>query len=361
MLDRFDQGGHDLGPGLGRVVPVITAAAYGQDPALTDTVGDPAQGSGYRSMHRRTHLQMGNGIAGEGVRPALQQNELGRVILQEAFGRGPQAHELPVLGERGQGYVQFGAAGRAGPGLMGMAGARIQVVPILVEVDDGEVRVIGEGVEHPVAVVGVYIHVGDAPDAMHLPQGLDGNAAVVEDTEAGRPVAPCMVEPGDGHHGPGQLPSHDPRHRIQRTPDDEQRRFVDTHHGRRIAIIQITLPRHGLPTYLFEVGADVKPQHVLVPRPDRRQGPYPRLQPRLLEGVPEGIVAIRAEGVAVAETIAGELLAAVNTDSLLDCHGVGASPIENLWPAHLTRNGTVPTWNTGGCPGQAHIKVPFAN
>ena len=50
--------------------------------------------------------------------------------------------------------------------LVGRAGARIEVAPILVQVGEDDRRVVLERVEHPIAVMRVDVDVGDALQAV---------------------------------------------------------------------------------------------------------------------------------------------------------------------------------------------------
>ena len=76
---------------------------------------------------------------------------------------------------------------------MDVAGARVEVVPGLVEADGQHLVVVVEEVLHPVAVVQVDVQVGHAPAAVHA--GPDGHGQVVVEAEARRPVLLGVVQP----------------------------------------------------------------------------------------------------------------------------------------------------------------------
>ena len=68
---------------------------------------------------------------------------------------------------------------------------------ILVHIGDQHVRIRLEPVEHAIAVMGIDVDVGDAPQTVLATQVLDRHAAIVEHAEAGGAAARCVMQPGD--------------------------------------------------------------------------------------------------------------------------------------------------------------------
>ncbi len=115
-------------------------------------------------------------IAGEPVGAALQDEELRPRRVEEALGLLPCAHELRVAGPGSERQVELGAFRGAASGLVDAAGAGIEELAVLVDIDRDYVRIVFELVEHPVAMVHVDVHVGDAPHAVLGAQRLDEHA-----------------------------------------------------------------------------------------------------------------------------------------------------------------------------------------
>ena len=122
-------------------------------------------------------------IAAERVGPALQQDQLGFRGLEIALGFLPGLEEHRVVGARRQRNVQLRSLRGAAPGFAAAARAGIQKAPVFVQVDELELGIGLERVEHAVAVMRVDVDVGDTADAVDLPRGFDRDSAIVEDAE----------------------------------------------------------------------------------------------------------------------------------------------------------------------------------
>ena len=95
----------------------------------------------------------------------------------------------------------------AAPGFAAAARAGIEEAPVLVQVDELELGVGLERVEHAVAMMRIDVDVGDAANAVELAGGFDRDAAIVEDAETCRTVARRMMQAADRNEcaarGPG--------------------------------------------------------------------------------------------------------------------------------------------------------------
>ena len=255
---------------------------------------------------------MGDGVAGQAVGAALEQVEPGPGRAQELLGPRPQAQGDVVAGLRRQGQVELGAGGRALAGLRRRSGARVQIAAVLVEVHDGHRGIGREGVEHPVAVVGVDVHVGHALHAVAPAQGLDGEAAVVVHAEAPGGVPARMVQAGDGHECTPAASRHHRVHRRQGGAGHDGGGLVDAGDCGGVAVVQEpgALLRQCLdPGHVLrrveqgQVG--IRGLHRLAHR-------HPRAQAAALELRQEGRIAGGAEGMGLAEVIAAQGLAQVH-------------------------------------------------
>ena len=106
--------------------------------------------------------------------------------LEIALGFLPGLEEHRVVGARRQRNVELRSLRGAAPGFAAAARAGIQKAPVLVQVDELELGVGLERVEHAVAVMRIDVDVGDAADAVELAGGFDRDSAIVEDAEACR-------------------------------------------------------------------------------------------------------------------------------------------------------------------------------
>lgn len=138
--------------------------------------------------------------------------------------------------------------------LLGRARAGIERLAGLVQVGDDDRRVVLEGVEHAIAMVGIDVDVGDRAQPVPPPQRLDHDATVVEHAEARGAVARRVVQPADRHEGAGARVRHDPlAGQTTRRADHGGRGLVDAA-TRRIPTVEAAGTRPGLLAHEVDVG-----------------------------------------------------------------------------------------------------------
>ena len=115
-------------------------------------------------MSRRRKRQVGDGIGLHAVRAALKKHEFRPHPVEKVLGTLPGVEQRVVAGARRQGNVELGPFRTPLAGLRRETGARVEIAAIFVEVDDEQFRIILERVEDAVGMVGVYVHIGNAPD-----------------------------------------------------------------------------------------------------------------------------------------------------------------------------------------------------
>ena len=181
---------------------------------------------------------MGDRVAGQAVRATLEHDEFRPEVGQVGLDPLPGPAELVVAGTRRQGNVQLGAGRGAPAGLLRRPRAGIQEAAVLVDVGEADTGILLEGVEHPVAVVGIDVHIGDPPQAVPRPQQFQHDATIVVDAETRGLVAPGVMEAGDGHEGPAGVPRHDVLHGEYRCANDGRRCRIQAPPRRRVALVQ---------------------------------------------------------------------------------------------------------------------------
>ena len=248
-------------------------------------------------------------VTGEAVGTALQQDELGALRLEELERRPPSGIERGVVGTRRERRVVLRTGRCALARLRGAAGPRVEVTAVLVQVDERDRRIVLEGVEHAVAVVGVDVDVGDALQAVPRPQPLDGDAAVVERAEAGGAAAARVVQTGDRHERPARLAAHDRLGGRQCAADDVGGGLVDPVEGGCIAPIQPALAARRPLAQEGEVRGVVEQGEFFRGRLARLADDATLRQTAGLEFAPERAVPVGAEGMTGAEAVTGETLA----------------------------------------------------
>jgi len=102
---------------------------------VPQSFGEPNEIARRPTMHRRGERQISEGIAREAVGAALQQDELRALCFKQLERGTPRGIEGCVIGTGRQRCVVLGAHRRATSGLLGGAGAGIEVATILVQVD----------------------------------------------------------------------------------------------------------------------------------------------------------------------------------------------------------------------------------
>ena len=61
------------------------------------------------------------------------------------------------------------------------------------QVDERDIGVLFEGIEHAIAVVGVDVHISDALQPVPGPQPLDGDTAIIQGAETCGPLTACVM------------------------------------------------------------------------------------------------------------------------------------------------------------------------
>jgi len=253
--------------------------------------------------------QVRDGVALEAVGAALEDDELGLVLLEVRLDALPGFEELVVARPWHERDVELGAACRTRAGLRGGARARVQEAPVLVQVGENERRIVLEAVVDPVAVVGVDVDVGDARQPVVALERLGDNAAVVEHAEAGRVAAGGMVQPGDGHERALHVAAHQRFGGHERRADHGGGRLEDAGHRRRVAGIEVALTCPRSRPHQFDVGRGVKPADFLHRGLARLERNHRVEQAVGLDLPHEYAVPVRAEGMPLAESVARDLLA----------------------------------------------------
>ncbi len=162
-------------------------------------------------------------------------------------------------------------------------------------------------------MVGVDIHVGDALQAVHPAQRLDGDAAIVEHTETRRAVAPRMVQAGDRHERMPALIRQQARDGIEHTPDDITGGLINTRKRGRIPEVEVALAGFRLPDDPVDVCRGVETLEARPVGGNRRAARHPSRQSRGLRLFPERAQPIRAERMTLAEAVTGQFIADVHT------------------------------------------------
>src|SRR5262245_16292108 len=239
-LDRFNEDLENGAPGSRQVLQVIAAAAKDHETAVRVALGkrdQPPRSVGVRS---RREPQIGKRIAREPVRAALEDQELGARLVDEALGLLPCAHELRIARAGRERQVQLGALGRAAPGLVHRAGPRIEKLTVLVDVHANDVGVVLELVEDAVAMVHIDVDIGDAAHPVLRAQGLDEHARIVEYAEACGALAPRVVQSPDRLEAAPRLARHDAARPPERRSDARPRDLVASGESRRVTVVQVS-------------------------------------------------------------------------------------------------------------------------
>jgi hypothetical protein len=95
-----------------------------------------------------------------------------------------------------------------------------------VDIGDKQVRVVEESVKDSVSMMGVDVDIGDTPDAVPTAERFNGNANVIEDTEAGGTVSSGVMQAGDGYEAATRGTRQRLSHRIQHGSDDMASRLI---------------------------------------------------------------------------------------------------------------------------------------
>ena len=206
---------------------------------MPEALGERGQVTCGAAVRPGTERQVRERIPGDAVGAALQNDELGRVVLEVAQDLRPGHLECRIVGTRCQGQVEFGAGRRTAPAFVGATRARIEEPAILVQVGENHLRVALEPVKDAITVMRIDIHIRHSRETRLASQPLDGNRTIVERTKPGRTGTPRVVQARDGHEGPPRATLQHLLAGKQGCTDHIGRRLVDTAKGRRVAAIKI--------------------------------------------------------------------------------------------------------------------------
>jgi energy-dependent translational throttle protein EttA len=276
-------------------------------------VGDRAQARRRVGMRLLGEREVRDRVSGQAVGAALEDHEVGRMPLEVGFDDRPGGEKLCIAGARRQGKVELAAGGGARSDLVGGSGAGIQEASVLVRVGDHERRVVLEGVEHAVAVMGVDVDVRDAREPVLALQVFDHDTDVVEDAETRRVRATGMVQARDRHEGPARASIHHRLCRDERSADDVARGLEDALESGRVAAIEKSLAGGRARDDELDVARIVKELELRPGGSARRELQDLPVEALRDELAPECVVPVRAERVAVGKTVAGDALAGDDT------------------------------------------------
>jgi len=183
-------------------------------------------------------LQVCKGITLQSVGTALEKNEIGFETNQMLLDSRPGLQKLPITGPRHQRDVELGSLCGVFAGFVLAARAGIKIAAIFVDIGENQIRVCFVGVENPVAVMRVDIHVGDPPDTVLLPQRLDHHAQIVEHAEARGMPAPGVMQSADRLEAAGAFAHHYARQPVEGRADHVCRCFEYSREYGRIAVVE---------------------------------------------------------------------------------------------------------------------------
>ena len=226
-----------------------------------------------------------------------------------ASTRGHSAAKRRIVRARRHRDVELGAARGARARFVLGAGARIQEAAVLVDVGEDQVGVALEGVVHAVAVMRVDVHVSNALQAVIPPQHFHGHAAVVEHAETGGRAARGVMQTGDRNEGAARLARHDLLGGEQRRADHVGRRLVDAAPRRRVAGVEESLAGQRRFRDQVDVLRRVERLELVARGGARLHDAHALVEAARGELREKCRVAIGAERMAVAETVAREALA----------------------------------------------------
>ena len=258
--------------------------------------------------------QMRKRITGDTVGAALQDDELGCVVLEVAHDLRPGALERRIVGARCERQVELGPRRRPAPALLGAARARVQEPAVLVQVGEDHLRVALEAVIHAIAVVRVDVHVGHPRQTRLASQPLDGDGAIVQRTKTRRARTPRVVQPRDRHEGPPRPPLHHLLAGEQGRADHIGRGLVHAAERRRVAAIEVAGARRRTSDQPLEIGRFVEEFELDPARLPRVLDAAAPLEAAGDELAVKRRMPIEPERVAAAEPVARETIAGNDED-----------------------------------------------
>ena len=256
-----------------------------------------------------------NRIPLKAVSAALHEDELGLLRVDKRFHPVPGTPKFEVIGSRRYRNIELGAFGPALAGLVRMPGARIQKTTVFVNIGKYQVGVVFKTVEHAVAMMGVYVDIGDACQAKILAQIFCRHATVVEHAEPGCPVTGRMVQPGNGHKCAFVVVVHDFVNGTQHRANHGRGRVVNTFHRRCVTVVEPAFADGRHLRHLVDVVGSVKKRQLVDERGTRMTQVDMVVEPGLIQLGMEHIVAVEAKGVGITKAISRDFR------SFVDEHG----------------------------------------
>src|SRR3970040_218336 len=256
-------------------------------------------------MRFRREPQVRDRVARKRVGTALKQDELGLPLLDIALDFAPRSLKRGICGGARQRDIELGADGYAAARLLARARAGIEKPAVLVQVGEGELGILLEGIEHTVAVVRIDVDVGDARDAVVPPRGLDGDTAIVEYAKARGRVPPRMMQAADRNESARNATRDDAVERLERTADDRASRLENPWKRGRVAVIEPARAHRRELHDAIDIARRVEHFELRSRRRARRDELKLAKRGRSLELASKRIVAIRTERVPGRKSISG--------------------------------------------------------
>ena len=263
---------------------------------------------------------MGKRVTRNAVGTALKDDEFRCGLFNERLHFEPGGVECLIAGIGWHGDIEFAPFGRPFAGLASAACAGVEVTAIFMQVGKDQVWVLFKGVEDAIAVVGINIDIGHSLNTMSGAQGFNCDATVIEDAEPGGRVAAGMVQPRNGHEGASAVVLDDLVDGIQHAAYHIGGGLVGVWKTGGVATIQIaaTCLRHGF-DFSHIIGGVEQLNGCLI-CPLWRADLNLMMQASFGKFPPKGVESISAKRVGVAEAVAGNLFACVNTNGWLGAH-----------------------------------------
>jgi len=276
-----------------------------------------------QSAQRRRSIGVGflspghvrNWIALKAVSTTLHKDKLGLLRVDKGLYPVPGTPELDVVGSRRYRNIELGAFGPPLAGLVFMSGAWIQKTAIFVDISKYQVGVIFKSVEHTVAMVRIYVHIGDARQAEGLAQVLCRHATIVKYAEPGSPVARRMMQTGNRHERASVVVVHDFVNGAKYCTNHGRCRVVNTFQRRCIAVVEPALSHGRHPRHLVDVLGGVKERQFVHERGTRMTEIDMAIEAGFIQLGMENIVAIEAKRMWITKAIGRDFR------SFVDEHG----------------------------------------
>ncbi len=170
--------------------------------------------------------------------------------------------------------------------------------------------------------MGVDVDVSDAAQGAFAFQILDGDAAVVYRAETGGRGASRVVQACDWNERTPALAVHETPAGIEGRADHERGRLVDALESGRVTAVEIAVAVAGHGHQPVDVARVVKARQIVAAGGNGVAHADRGIEPLTAGFVPEGIHAVGAERMAVAECIAAQILTDVDAHGIATGHGL---------------------------------------